>query len=328
MANCSRCGSNLFLPFRAGSRTIILLDTAPWDGDGVVLQVVAAKHMTINRKPVPLVTFWLLVFGISWGVWVPLSLAAHGLFELPLSPTLLTLIGAFGPSVAAILLTAATEHWAGVRRLLKPLLIWRVGLHWYVFVLLWPAALSFSTTLVHRLLGEAWPDFSHPPLLDVYPLPPELLHRGLWTLLPAIFIQQLVLSSPMGEEIGWRGYALPRLQARSNGLAASLALGLIWSIWHLPLYFTPGHPLSNEFFGWMPLGLVPTAILFTWVFNRTRGSLLLALLFHAALNTTDLFLSETATFPLIGPVLTWAIALLVVSIGELRRAPQSWSSSI
>ena len=275
------------------------------------------EHQLLReRKASPLITFGLLTFGLSWSVWIPQALASHGLINLPISPTLLTLIGAFGPSLAAVLLTAATEHWAGVRNLLGRLLIWRVGIQWYLVVLLWPAVLSLLTTAVHMALGEPTPNFAHPPLLDLYPLPPNLSLIGWWVLVPLIFVQQLVLSSPMGEEIGWRGYALPRLQARTTALRASIILGLLWSVWHLPLYLTRGHPLANQSFGWLPLGLIPTTILFTWVFNQTRGSLLLALLFHGAINLTDLFLARTATFPLISPALTWLVALIVIGLGN------------
>lgn len=269
------------------------------------------------RKPLSLIMFGLLTFGLAWGVWIPQALASHGLIVLPLSPTLLTLIGAFGPSLAALILVAATERWVGVRQLLRRLLIWRVGVHWYLFVLVWPVALSLLTTAAHVALGQAAPDFAHPPVLDVYPLPPELVAVGWWVLLPFVLVQQLLLSSPMGEEIGWRGYALPQLQRRNTPLMSSIILGLIWSVWHLPLYLTRGHPLASEFFGWLPLGLIPTTILFTWVFNHTRGSLLLALLFHAAINITDLFLARTATLPPIGPALTWLAALIVIGIGDL-----------
>lgn len=276
-----------------------------------------AHQILRARKPTPLIAFGLLTFGLSWGVWIPLALASRGLITLSLSPTLLTLIGAFGPSLAALVLVAATERWAGVRQLLGRLLIWRVGVHWYLFVLAWPVVLSLLTTAVHVALGQAAPDFAHPPLLDVYPLPPELMMVGWWVLVPFVLVQQLLMSSPMGEEIGWRGYGLPQLQQRNTPLAASIILGLIWSVWHLPLYLTREHPLANEFFGWLPLGLIPTAILFTWVFNHTRGSLLLALLFHAAINLTDLFLARTATLPLISPALTWVAALIVIGIGDL-----------
>lgn len=277
---------------------------------------------TMAREQVHLLAWGLLTFAISWGVWLPMALASHDLIALDLSPTLLTLIGAFGPSLAAVLLTAITERWTGVRALLDRLLHWRVGVRWYGFVLLWPAVLSLLTTTINVALGAPPPDFTHPPLLKVYPLPPELAASGWWLVLPFLCVQQLLLSSPMGEEIGWRGYAQPRLQARSTALVASVALGLIWSVWHLPLYVTRSHPLANEFWGWLPLGLIPTTILFTWVFNQTQGSLLLALLFHAAINITDLVLAQTSTMPLISPALTWLVALLVIATGTLGAAPQ------
>lgn len=279
-----------------------------------------ANQILLTRKRSLLPAFGLLAFGLSWSAWIPLALASRGLIALDISPTLLTLIGAFGPSLAAILLTAATEQWAGIRHLLGRLLIWRVDIQWYLFVLAWPAALSLLTSAVHVALGQNAPDFAHPPVLDVYPLPPELATSGWWVIVPLVIVQQLLLSSPMGEELGWRGYALPRLQERSTALRASIILGMVWSVWHLPLYLTYGHPLANVFFGWLPLGLIPTTILFTWVFNHTRGSLLLALLFHAAINSTDLFLAKTTTLPLISPVLTWLVALLVLGVADWRRS--------
>jgi membrane protease YdiL (CAAX protease family) len=117
----------------------------------------------------------------------------------------------------------------------------------------------------------------------------------------------------MGEEIGWRGYALPRLQAIQSALGASLILGLLWGLWHLPLYLTRGHPLSETFFGWYLLDIVADAILFTWVYNNTRGSLLLALLFHTSIAVTGLFLTPAETTPLLGIALKWAVVAIVVA---------------
>lgn len=116
----------------------------------------------------------------------------------------------------------------------------------------------------------------------------------------------------MGEELGWRGFALPRLQARMSALSASLILGLLWALWHLPLYLTAGHPLSEVFFGWFLLSILADAILFTWIFNNTRGSLLVVLLFHASIATSGLFLASTAGSFVIALVLKWAVVLWIV----------------
>lgn len=260
-----------------------------------------------------LLAFFLLAFAWSWLFWVPIALASWGLLSFRLPSTLAALIGAFGPSLAAVVLTVFGEGTSGLHRLLGRLLIWRVGLRWYAFALLWPAVISLLTTALYVLSGGAAPDFANPPLLEVYPLPSGLSAIGPWPLLPFVFLQYLVFSSPMGEEIGWRGYALPRLQAARSALGASLALGLLWGVWHLPLYFTRGHPISEEFFGWFLLGIVADAVLFTWLYNSTGGSLFLAVLFHASIAVTGLFLSAANATPLLGLALEWVFVGAIIA---------------
>ena len=244
---------------------------------------------------------------------------------MQLPPALAGLLGAFGPSLAAVVLAAIGDGAYGLRRLLGRLLSWRVGARWYAFVLLYPAAISLATAALYVLFGGPAPDFADPPVTRVYPLPPELSEVGPWPLLPFIFLQTLLVGSPMGEEVGWRGYALPRLQAGRSALGASVILGLLWGLWHLPLYLTRGHPLSEEFFGWFLLGIVADAVLFTWVYNNTRGSLLLALLFHASIVVTDLFVAPAETTTLSGIALKWGVVAVVVALAgpaRLSRQPQ------
>src|ERR671932_2896951 len=261
-----------------------------------------------------LLAFFLLAFGISWIVWVPAAVASWGLLSLRLPLALTGLLGAFGPTLAAIILTSANDGVPGLRRLLGGLFLWRVGLRWYAFVLLYPAAISLATTALYVSFGGPAPDFADPPVLRLYPLPPELSEVGPWPLVPFVIIQTLLIGSPMGEEIGWRGYALPRLQAIRSALGASLILGLLWGLWHLPLYLTYGHPLSEVFLGWFLLGIVADAVLFTWVYNNTRGSLLLALLFHASIVVTDLFVAPAETTTLSGIALKWGVVAVVVAL--------------
>lgn len=268
----------------------------------------------IPPKRRSLLAFFVLAFGISWAAWVPLTAASWGLspFRPPSTPA--TLVGAFGPTLAAIVLTLFGEGVSGLRRLLGRLLIWRVGVRWYTFALLWPAAISLFTTAVYVLFGGPVPDFSEPPFLEVYPLPPGLSGVGPWPLLPFVFFQYLLFSSSMGEEIGWRGYALPRLQSGGNALQASVLLGLLWGLWHLPLYLTRGHPLSEEFFGPFMLGIVADAILFTWLYNSTGASLLLAVLFHASIAVTGLFLAPAEATPLLRLAFEWLFVGAVIAI--------------
>lgn len=247
----------------------------------------------------PLLAFFGLTYAISWVCWLPM-LAAGQVSDVWLH------LGTFGPSVAALLLSGVMNGRSGLQRLLRGLLIWRVHPFWYGFSLLGTALVVLPAIWMHVWLGGAVPQFNDP---------------AQWYLAIVALVYVLVFSV-LGEEIGWRGYALPRLQSRYNALAASVILGLIWGVWHLPLFFVPGD-LHNT----LPLGLflldnVGLAILMTWVFNNTRGSLLLALLFHAASNTT------LGLFPVLpadngGAIrpLWIAVGLLVVlAVGVIVRA--------
>jgi uncharacterized protein len=128
----------------------------------------------------------------------------------------------------------------------------------------------------------------------------------------------MLIGSSMGEEPGWRGYALPRMQRHRSSLRASLMLGLLWGAWHFPLWLTEGHPMREAFFGWHVLGLMATAVVITWVFNNTKGSLLLALLFHTSIAITGLFLSTAEAHPLIDIAFRWGIAALVIAISGTK----------
>jgi membrane protease YdiL (CAAX protease family) len=133
-------------------------------------------------------------------------------------------------NLAAVVLKLSGEGLRGLRRLLGRLFVWRVDVRWYLFALLWPAAISLATTAVYVLSGGGAPDFSNPPFLKVYPLPPELAAISPWPLLPLVFLQYVLFGSPMGEEIGWRGYALPRMQTEWSALRASIVLGFLWGV--------------------------------------------------------------------------------------------------
>jgi membrane protease YdiL (CAAX protease family) len=268
--------------------------------------------VSVSTKPQSLLVFFLLAFGISWTIWIPTALASHGLLPFQLSPSITGLLGAFGPSTAALITTAIYDGKAGFRSLLRRLLMWRVGLQWYLFVLLWPAFLSLAKTALAVLLGSSVPDFAQPPFVHLYPLPSEFSKVNPLLFLPFVFLQQTLIGSSMGEEIGWRGYALPRLEAYRNALQAGVILGIVWAVWHLPLWLTKGYPLAEAFLGWTMLGIVADSILFTWVYNNTKGSLLLALLFHSSIAVTGLFLSSAESSAPIGLALKWGVVVLVL----------------
>jgi uncharacterized protein len=206
---------------------------------------VARQGAVYKRRP--FLTFYLLTLAISWSFWIPVAASHQAL--IPFWPSTLFLIAeAFGPSLAAIMLTAMDDGKTAVRVLFSGLLKWRVGVRWYLVVLLLPAVFCLSAVALHVLLGGAAPRLYSP-------VP--------WYLLPAYFLLVLLFVGPMTEEIGWRWYALPMLQAERSALSASLVLGLSWALWHLPLAWTgetswPGLP-----FPLFALAIVALAILFT-----------------------------------------------------------------
>lgn len=198
----------------------------------------------------PLITFFVLAYVFSW--W-PVPLYALGLSPSP--------IISFGPFLAAIVVLALTAGKAGVVALLRRMVRWRVRPVWYAVALLLPVAISGGAAGLNVLLGAQ---------------PPSSVELGAWTgLIPTFFL--LLLVPGLGgawEEPGWRGYALPKLQIGYSALLASLILGIVWAFWHLPLMVIGQIPLSD------PLFVVAWTVVFTWLFNNTGGSVLLAMLMH------------------------------------------------
>lgn len=215
-------------------------------------------------KRYPIGAFFVVTFVISWTIWWATAVIGSE------SGVLLSL-GTFGPTIAALALTAVLEGRSGLSAIWRRLLIWRVGPGWYLFALGGTAVFVLAALGLYRLAGgDAELVFNDP---------------AQWYLIIPIFFYVLFFSV-LGEEIGWRGYALPRLQARYGSLLASLIIGILWGAWHLPLFWLPGN-----FHQTIPLSLfllqsVALAIIYTWLYNNTKGSLLIAHLFHAASNVT------------------------------------------
>ncbi|MBK6644251.1 MAG: CPBP family intramembrane metalloprotease [Anaerolineales bacterium] len=268
-------------------------------------------------KPHSLTVFFALSFLISWMVWVPASLASHNLISFKIDPTLSGSLGAIGPSLAALITIAIYDGGTGFRDLFGRLLTWRVGLRWYLFVFLWAPCLSLTVTAVSVLVGGSIPNFAQPPFANIFSsLLPTLGNISPFIFLPFFFLQQLLLGSSMGEEPGWRGYALPRMQFKSGAWQASILLGMLWGLWHLPLWLTKGNFAQETFIGWHYLELIATSVLFGWVYNNTKGSLFLALLFHTSIGVTGLFLASVEFYPWLPAAFSWGTALLVTTFSK------------
>ncbi len=196
-------------------------------------------------------------------------------------------VGALMPAVSAALVLVFTEGRVSLAQLLGKLLLWRVGIQWYLVALLSPLAIVVAALPFHAWLGG-----------QVMPS----LGAGFWAqALPSAGILVLLIATfgiflSAGEEVGWRGYALPRLQARFGPWWASLVLGLLWGCWHLPLFLMSGTTQSGLSFPAYVLVSIGYSLIYTCLVNRSRGSVLIASLFHSASNATISYAAAIVPF--------------------------------
>ena len=258
-----------------------------------------AEHVTSHPHR-DLVIFVLVAFALTWAVWVPRAAGVDVGLLGPLSTWM--------PAIAALVCAALLNGRAGVADLGRRLVRWRVGWIWYPVVLLGPGIFSLLVAGIAWLLGLPW-DEARPQVLT---LP---VYMWLLTLLV------LIVTDGLGEELAWRGYALPRLLDRHGPIVASLLLGVVWAAWHLPLVWTSGAVLEGKPIWLLLVDLLVNSLIFTWVFLRTRGSVLIAVLLHAASNlftaSPNVGPDGDLTVPLVALV---AKSLLAVALYARRRA--------
>ena len=220
-----------------------------------------------------LAVFFVLAL-FAWVIWIPQAGYKLGLVESAVSlRSPLNALTVWSPGLAAILLTAFSSRRAGMRRLLGGLGRWRVGFRWYLVAVLFEPARWLLSVGIDRLLGSGY---------ALGPMPVKMIlgsGPGFMIVVAVIF----TLPNAIGEEIGWRGFALPRLQARYSPIVATLFLGLFWGLWHIPAWIGQGLSTSVSSMLIRVGGLVATAFVFTWIYNSTRGSLMPVVLFHAAI---------------------------------------------
>jgi membrane protease YdiL (CAAX protease family) len=249
----------------------------------------------------PVVTMFVLAYGLTWVVWVP---RAFGI-DMGLVGRLWT----WAPAVAA-LLTAALLGKAVLRNWAARLVRWRAPWYWYLGVVLGPAAFSLAVAACYAVLGGSW-RAALPWLGTSVPLLPLLLLL-------------LTVTDGFGEEPAWRGFALPRVLESHGAFVASLVVGIFWALWHLPLLWTPGIQAS-QLPWWLLIVDVPAkSVFFTWVFRHTAGSVLIAALFHGA---TNLFVVSPAvatahdlTLPVLATAAKWIlVGAVLLGVRATRR---------
>ena len=219
-----------------------------------------------------LLRFFLCTYAVTWACFITVVKLSH--VPAPTVPALalirgfLLLLGTFSPSLIALTMTARDEGRRGVRSLLRRMLQWRVSTRWYLFAIVYLPAIKLSVAVMYRIMTGSWPRFGAEP----------------WY----IIVVAIAISTPVqaGEEVGWRGYALPRLAGRFGFARAGLLLGVIWSAWHLPIFFLPEADKYGQSFPVWTLQVVALSVAITWLYAQTRGSLLLTMLMHSAVNQT------------------------------------------
>jgi uncharacterized protein len=234
-----------------------------------------------------LLSFFALTYAIAFGATFTYIALKPGEPSQGWSPE--WFLNAFSPTISALVLAWIIGGKGEIKRLLSGFSRWKAGLGWYLaaaFLFLGPLAFA----LVYGALGNPAPGIQPGMTLAV------ILGQLIFTL----------FSGPLSEEAGWRGFALPRLQAKYNALVSSLVLGVIWCFWHLPLFFLPGSSQQGIPFPIYLMLVVTLGIYFTWLYNNTRGSLVITVLAHFSFNLTGGFLA--GTLGLLPPMVLYIVA--------------------
>lgn len=247
----------------------------------------------------PLVTYFVLAYAISWALvlLVPVSLA-------------FALLALFGPTAAALIVLWLTEGKAGIAALFRRIVLWRASLVWYLAAIGVPLLVYVAVKFLHSLISDT----------------PFEVASG--TPIPLLLTLAVLV---IGEEIGWRGYALPRLQARNNSLVSSLILGVLWAGWHLANgtikgleYYWSGFPAFLFF-------VVAQTLIFTWLANHTKNSVFLAWILHASVNVFGslFFVGEQVTQWWLAGAGFAIVALVVILVQgvNLGRSPTAQAES-
>lgn len=278
----------------------------------------ASRSLRQVMRQHPLFFFFLMAYAFSWILLIPSVLSAWGI--LPGDFTVTFVLHTFGPALAAIIMTSIVEGRAGLLRLRQRIRQWRAGWQWYLFILVGIPALILLGIIIQPGALASFQGLT-PVLLVSYPL---------------TFVAVWFGGGPLGEEIGWRGFALPRMQPRYGPLWGTLLLGVLWSFWHLLEYLMPtqgGGPgtglatfLTN--FSMFFLMVLALAIIFTWVFNHTRGSIFISITAHASIDTPQvvwvpLFLAVDYTSLILAGLIGFGVtALLIVFLTRGRLGYQ------
>ncbi len=259
----------------------------------------------------PLAAYFGLAYAITWAVALSIAASVRGWIALQIPPSA-HFLTSYGPMLSAFVITAIVGGAAGVRELVGRMVRWRVGGRWVLVAIASPIAFYVVAGFVMRVVQGSWPDWSRfGGTVEIAGL------RGLagWGF--------HVLTFGFGEETGWRGFALPRLQNGRSARSATLLLWVFWVLWHLPMFAYKENYLAMGIFdlvGWV-VGILSGAIVLTWLYNSTGGSVLMVALWHGTYNA-----AVSATEPLIAATVSAFVILWAVVIARVA-GPENLSGS-
>lgn len=253
-----------------------------------------------RNSTAPLIIFFFLTFFIAWPL-MGLAVAQNrGWLSLPFPVEPFMVLGSWIPNIAAFIVVAwVIKQKNGFRNLIRGWGKFKFPVFWYAITLI-PVVLSLLTILIYGIT------YGYYPLTDIFSDPLALLS----------ILVLITITGALGEELGWRGFALPWLQTRMNALWASLLLGVIWVIWHTPLWFAGLGFEQIPFWAYFVTG-VSFSVLITWACNNARGSIVIASLFHLTLNfAVNMF--ESFAMPLFAVLMAFAAVVIIWQYGPKK----------
>lgn len=249
-----------------------------------------------------IVSYFMIAYIVSWSFEIPLALSYQGIIATQI-PMWFHYFVALGPLTAALIMTFLTDGSSGIRNLMARVFKWRLDVRYYVFVIFVPISLFAVACVLNRIFTGNFPNLILLGEVDYLPYLTPLGALGIW-----------LITFGLGEETGWRGYALPHLQKTRSATTSTLILGILWACWHLPMFFYRDTYIQMGILGFpmLALSLLCAAMIFTWLYNSTNGSLCIVIIFHALFNwlTSNEAGGQFAGMILSVVVILWALYIL------------------
>src|SRR5215207_6273062 len=241
----------------------------------------------------PIITFFVLIYAIGWGC-IPFWTFQAG-----------------SPLLAALIVIPLTQGWAGLRELGSRMIRWRVRWYWYVVAIGLPLAVLLLTAALNVALGAS---------------APSLASYGSVSTILLVFVVRLLNpgDGALGEEPGWRGFALPGLQGSLSPLVSTLILGVLVTGWHVPLLFLEEGGLQPSILVGYLLGTVAVTFWYSWLFNHTGGSVLITLVSHATQGTITIGALWSASADVAQATLLFSVVASAVAIGLVAFDWKAW----